>query len=95
MKLPTLAEMDADTERDYQAKLASGEPHRYAHKLASRQWEYNDMLASLAGFPPLSDILRQIYNSVHAAKAVNLLGYKRMKVERTGPDTYILQNFHE
>ncbi|KAI0233547.1 Flavin-containing monooxygenase FMO GS-OX5 [Lamellibrachia satsuma] len=95
MKLPTLAEMDADTEHDYQAKLASGEPHRYAHKLASRQWEYNDMLASLAGFPPLSDILRQIYNSVHAAKAVNLLGYKRMKVERTGPDTYILQNFHE
>ena len=92
VELPTLAEMDADTERDYQTKLASGDPHRYAHRLLHKQWEYNDLLASLAGFPPLSDKLRQIFNSVLAAALANLPGYKHMKVEQTGPETYVLQN---
>ena len=95
MELPTQAEMDADTECEYKAKLATGEPPRHAHKLAGRQWEYNDELASLAGVPPLPRILPQIYDSIYDVKAENILGYKHMKVEITGPDTYVLRKFDE
>ena len=81
MKLPGLKEMNADTEFDEQAKLTNGEPHRYAHMLDGEQWRYNDTLATLAGFPPLPDRLRQIYNSVRKERDVNLVGFKRMTVE--------------
>ena len=87
MKLPSVQQMNADTEQDQQARLASGEPHRYAHKLDEQQWRYNDTLATLAGFPPLSDMLRRIYNSVRKEKDANLVGFKRMTIEITGPDS--------
>ena len=95
MELPTQAEMDADTECDYKAKLATGEPHRHAHKLAGRQWEYYDKLASLAGFPPLPRILQQISDNIDDERANNILGYKHMKVEMIAPDACILKKCHE
>ena len=87
MKLPSVQQMNADTEQDQQARLASGEPRRYAHRLDDKQWQYNDTLATLAGFPPLSDMLRRIYNSVRKEKDENLVGFKRMTIEITGPDS--------
>ncbi|KAK2155086.1 hypothetical protein NP493_2110g00011 [Ridgeia piscesae] len=95
MELPTQAEMDADTECDYKAKLATGEPHRHAHKLAGKQWEYYDKLASLAGFPPLPRILQQISDNIDDERANNILGYKHMKVEMIAPDACILKKCHE
>ena len=96
MKLPAQAEMDADTECDYKANLATGEPHSHAHKLAGRQWKYNDELATLAGFPPLPRVLQSIYDRIDDERATNILDYKHMKVvELTETDACILRKCQE
>ena len=95
MELPTQTEMDADTECEYKAKLAAGEPQRHAHKLGGRRWVYCDELASLAGFPPLPRILQPIYDRIHDEKPKNILGYKHLKVEIIAPDACILRKCHE
>lgn len=76
LPLPTKEEMDADTERDYQKRLAEGLPHRYAHYMGTRQWEYSDEVAKMAGCPPISKAVRTLFDDIHASRIKNLMGYK-------------------
>jgi len=75
--LPSKDEMDADTEADYQRRLAEGLPHRYAHYMGNRQWEYSDEVASMAGCEPISKAVRTLFDSIHATRVKNLMGYKK------------------
>jgi len=77
LRLPPKEEMDADTERDYQRRLAEGLPHRYAHYMGQRQWEYSDEVAKLAGCQPISKAVRTLFDSIHATRIKDLMGYKK------------------
>ena len=69
--------MDADTEAEYQMRLAEGLPHRYAHYMGTRQWVYSDELARMAGCQPISKAVRTLFDSIHATRVKNLMGYKK------------------
>ncbi|KAL8590520.1 hypothetical protein ACOMHN_010956 [Nucella lapillus] len=87
-KLPSKAEMDADTEADYQNRLSQGLPKRYAHLMATRQWEYNDDIAQMAGCQPIKKVIQTLYDAVHATRVKNLVGYKRVNYEMLDEDHY-------
>jgi len=78
MALPSRAEMDADTERDYQQRLSEGLPHRYAHYMGKKQWDYSDQIASMAGCKPISKAVRTLFDSIHATRVKNLMEYKKI-----------------
>ena len=78
LRLPPREEMDADTEADYRQRLAEGMPHRYAHYMGSRQWEYSDEVANMAGCPPISQPVRTLFDYIHATRIKNLMGYKKI-----------------
>ncbi|XP_012283263.1 flavin-containing monooxygenase FMO GS-OX-like 4 [Orussus abietinus] len=52
---------------------------RHAHRLANKQWEYNDSLADAGGFERLPAFYRIGYNSWSQERNRNLLNYKNTK----------------
>ncbi|KAL4234959.1 hypothetical protein ACF0H5_006600 [Mactra antiquata] len=87
-KLPTPEEMSAEIEEDYQNRLGEGLPHRYAHFMGPKQWDYNDSLAELAGFTPIPRAIQKLYNEVHRTRVLDLPNYKTKQYRITGEDTY-------
>lgn len=86
--LPSPEDMEADIELDYQSRLSEGLPHRYAHFMGPKQWEYNDSLAALAGFEPIPKAIQILYNEVHRTRVLDLPNYKKMQYRITGEETY-------
>lgn len=91
-KLPSTAEMEEDTENDYRKRLSEGLPHRYAHFMGPRQWDYNDELARLAGFDPIPKAIQKLYNEVHRTRVMDLPNYKTKQYRITGEETYEVLN---
>ncbi len=89
MTLPSKVDMDKDTEKDYQWRLAQGMPHRHAHTMGTLQWGYNDMLAELAGFEPIPRVVRKLYDHVHAYRVTQLQTYKQINYALGGPDGFV------
>ena len=58
-------EMDADTRADYERRLESGMPHRYAHHMGkARLREYHTDISKTSGIPPLPPVLFNVYEYV-------------------------------
>ncbi|XP_059164840.1 uncharacterized protein LOC131947629 [Physella acuta] len=74
--LPSEADMNADTEQDFQLRLTSGLPQRHAHLMGDRQFEYNDQLARMANTQPLSGHYKQLYLATHLLRLDNVMEYK-------------------
>ncbi|WAR13436.1 GSXL3-like protein [Mya arenaria] len=88
MPLPNQTEMERDTEKDFQARLAEGLPTRHAHSMGPRQWAYNDMLAHMGGFEVIPPAVQNLYDEVHRVRVTNLPGYKRKQYRLTGEDSF-------
>ena len=89
VKLPSQEEMEADEKADFDARLASGMPPRYAHTLGSKQWEYNNQLADIGGFAGVNPVVEKLYRHVHSCRANDLPNYKKREFELKGPDTFL------
>ena len=77
MALPSGEQMDSDIEKDFVWRTkVNSMPARYAHKMGSMQWAYNDDLAELAQFRPVPTVVPMLYDEVHSVRTVNLPGYK-------------------
>lgn len=87
-KLPTTAAMENDTDSDYRKRISEGLPHRYAHFMGPRQWEYNDKLAELAGFKPIPSAIQKLYDEVHRTRVKDLQNYKRKQYRIIGESSY-------
>lgn len=88
MELPKKEDMYLDLEKDLEKRTQLGLPVRHSHHMGALQWEYNDVLASLAHFPPIPEVVRKIYDHVHVYRVTDLPGYKRRNIEITGPDSF-------
>ena len=84
IKLPSQEEMERETERDFQQRLSSGFPARYAHKMGTLQWGYNDELGKMAGLKPISTKVQKLYNEVHDIRAIDLQNYKKRNIVEDG-----------
>lgn len=77
MQLPSTENMLADQDGDLKWRMTDlAMPKRYGHVLASMQWDYNDMLARLAGFSPIPRVVQKLYDRVHDCRIHDLVHYK-------------------
>lgn len=88
MKLPSRDEMDADTEKDFNSRLERGMPERHAHHMGTIQWRYNDEIADMAGFERIPAVVEELYDTVHITRVKDIVHYKSVNYELTGPNTY-------
>ena len=63
--LPSKEEMDADTRADYERRLESGMPHRYAHRMGKKLLrEYHNDLSKLSDIRPIPPVIFNIFDYV-------------------------------
>ncbi|KAH3772799.1 dimethylaniline monooxygenase [N-oxide-forming] 1-like [Dreissena polymorpha] len=86
--LPPAADMEADIERDFRQRLAEGLPARHAHTMGSRQWAYNDMLASMGNFQSIPRAIQNLYDEVHRIRVLDLPNYKNRRYKITGEEGF-------
>ncbi|TRY64055.1 hypothetical protein TCAL_07717 [Tigriopus californicus] len=80
-KLPSEADMKADTDREMQERLAQGIPKRHFHKMGAIQWRYMEELAAQADLDPPNPQVEQLYNLVHGRRKTKLTQYKADQFE--------------
>ena len=62
MVLPSKDEMDADIRADYERRLESGMPHRYAHRMGKKLLrEYHTDLSQLSGIRPIPPVIFNMF----------------------------------
>ncbi|XP_005103654.1 flavin-containing monooxygenase FMO GS-OX-like 4 [Aplysia californica] len=76
--LPNEESMNEDTERDYRQRRAQGLPHRHAHDMGPRQFEYNHQLADSACGRRVPVLTELMYNKTHNMRKQDLVGYKKV-----------------
>eukprot|EP00111_Clytia_hemisphaerica_P003895 TCONS_00011181-protein len=79
VNLPTTEEMWEDTVKDRKQRESENEPEKYFHKLANKQFEYNDMLASLSGLPRNPPIIEKLYLYGRMFRSSYIMTYKDME----------------
>jgi len=78
VKLPTRAEMLADSEQEMEWKKNNLQmPEKYFHKMGALQWKYNKEMAELGGLKPIPQGVENLYNAVHERRKSNLPDYKK------------------
>lgn len=74
--LPSKEEMDEETERDFQKRLAMDMPPTYAHQMGSMQWDYFAELADCLGLKRLPPVVRMVYDFVADRRKEDMMYYK-------------------
>lgn len=74
--LPSKEEMDEETERDFQKRLAMDMPPSYAHSMGSLQWDYFAELADCLGLKRLPPVVRMVYDYVADRRKEDVMHYK-------------------
>lgn len=74
--LPSKEEMDEETERDFQKRLAMDMPPTYAHQMGSMQWDYFAELADCLGVKRLPPVVRMVYDYVADRRKEDMMHYK-------------------
>lgn len=79
VRLPGPEQMEAETERELRTRCldAAGRPEALLHAMRGRQqWEYNELLARMAGIAPLPPFVEALYKHVSSGRKENLMLYK-------------------
>ncbi|XP_072026348.1 uncharacterized protein [Amphiura filiformis] len=79
-KLPSKEEIEADNQSDLQKRLDMGWPRRYAH-LLPLQWEYNNLLAQLAGTTPIKPVIKNMCKELKYQRENNVWHHKKLNYE--------------
>ncbi|XP_071362346.1 uncharacterized protein [Trachinotus anak] len=74
--LPTRAEMEDEVRRELQEKVECGVQQRHLLIMEKDQWEYCQMLAHSAGFPPLPPVVRSLYEEVWRQRQIHPENYR-------------------
>jgi len=92
-ELPSKDDMLIDEVVDLRLRTEKlGWPERHAHRMNVLQWDYNDDLSSLAGFPPLPPVYKKLYEHVWQRRAADVLGYRNDNFKVTGPNSFDVLN---
>uniref|UniRef100_A0A8C5SW74 Flavin-containing monooxygenase n=1 Tax=Laticauda laticaudata TaxID=8630 RepID=A0A8C5SW74_LATLA len=94
--LPSVADMEAEVQKQLGLYLKNGGLARYFLKLKEQQWSYMDNLAHLAGFPPVPPAVQQIYEDTHASRLCNVSTYRSRNYRLLGPSAWeLVQDWSE
>lgn len=89
VKLPTKAEMYADSEQEMEWKKNNLQmPEKYFHKMGALQWKYNKEIAELGEIKPISNGVENLYNAVHERRKTNLPDYKKDSYSLVGEESF-------
>uniref|UniRef100_A0A3B4ZP25 Flavin-containing monooxygenase n=1 Tax=Stegastes partitus TaxID=144197 RepID=A0A3B4ZP25_9TELE len=75
--LPPRAQMEEEARLEQQQKEERGVERRHLLVLEQDQWEYCQVLARSAGFPPLPPVVRSLYEEVWRQRWVHPENYRR------------------
>lgn len=89
-ELPSSEEMVATCDQDWEKQEAAGTPKRYAHRLASTQWDYYREVALLGANQPMDDVIEKLYTTTYQYRATDLVGYKNYQFITTGHSSFLL-----
>ena len=89
-KLPLTKEMVAICEQDWGKLDAAGTPRRYAHRLASIQWDYYREVALMGANQPMDHVIQDLYTTIYKYRATDLIGYKDYQFVVTGHSSFLL-----
>ncbi|GFS20044.1 flavin-containing monooxygenase [Elysia marginata] len=76
--LPNEADMNEDTECDYQERLSKGRPHRYSHEMSGCMFQYLNELADMACVERIPKNYEVIYDLVAFQRKTDVMNYKKM-----------------
>lgn len=76
--LPSQAQMEEEVQQDLQEKVSQGVQQRHLLVLKQDQWEYCQILARSAGFPPLPPVVRSLYDEVWRQRQIHPENYRRI-----------------
>uniref|UniRef100_UPI0037E8560F uncharacterized protein n=1 Tax=Semicossyphus pulcher TaxID=241346 RepID=UPI0037E8560F len=76
--LPTPSQMEDEVRRELQEKIEQGVEQRHLLILEQDQWEYCQMLACTAGFPPLPRTVHSLYDEVWRQRRIHPEHYRRL-----------------
>ncbi|XP_078725005.1 uncharacterized protein LOC144942123 isoform X2 [Lampetra fluviatilis] len=88
--LPSRGEMEEEARREREQRRAAGVPERRELVLGERQWGYMAELVRLAGAPHMAPCVREIYDDVAKRRSLDLLAYRSVNYEVTGPECWCL-----
>lgn len=76
--LPSVTQMEDEARRRMQEKMEQGVQRRHLMIMEQDQWDYCQMLARTAGFPPLLPVIRSLYEEVRRQRQVEPEKYRRL-----------------
>ncbi len=76
--LPSVAQMEDEVRQQEQERLEQGVQHRHLLVIQQEQWDYCNMLAHTAGFPPLPPVTRSLYEEVWHQRRVHPENYRKL-----------------
>ena len=90
VQLPSRKEMLEESEIDFQSRLKEGKTTSFAHYMGdgSRQFRYNEELATIGGFDPLPPVISMIWDDVMDERYMNIVHAKDIDYQITGHDSY-------
>ncbi|XP_072255478.1 uncharacterized protein [Pyxicephalus adspersus] len=77
-KLPPPEKMLVESREEVFEAQTSGIPLKYLHRLAGKQWEYNQWLANTARLEPLAPVLSKLYESTRSFRNLDPSLYRRL-----------------
>lgn len=89
-KLPLADEMVTICDQEWAKQEAVGTPRRYAHRLASIQWDYYREVALMGANKPLDHVMQELYTTVYRYRATNLVDYKDYQFVTIGHSSFLL-----
>ncbi|KAM6907644.1 uncharacterized protein FYW49_014196 isoform 2-T2 [Xenentodon cancila] len=78
VSLPPRQQMEEEVQQELQEKKEQGVAQRHLLKMDQDQWEYCQMLARSAGFPPLPPVVRSLYEEVWRQRQIHPENYRRL-----------------
>jgi len=76
VKLPSAEEMLDNVRKETEASVTAEKAPDHFHVFGESQWDYNDKLATAAGFEPLKTVVGKIYEFSANQRKTNLQGYR-------------------
>ncbi|XP_070839335.1 uncharacterized protein [Chaetodon trifascialis] len=76
--LPSVTQMQDEVWREQQEKLKQGVQQHHLLMMQKEQWDYCEMLARTAGFPPLPPVIRSLYEQVWHQRGIHPQKYRRL-----------------
>ncbi|XP_041807518.1 flavin-containing monooxygenase FMO GS-OX4 isoform X2 [Chelmon rostratus] len=76
--LPSATQMEDEVRRNQQEKVKQGVQQHHLLIMEQHQWDYCQMLARTAGFPPLPPVIRSLYEEVRRQRQVEPENYRRI-----------------